>query len=391
MDIEKYKAYSAEDFILDENFLKLVKGHTIDGFSLEHFEYKLPEKRKEIAFAVKLITGLQTTKIDIPDERKILLLDWIFKSNRNQTRFTLLRYVAAILVIAALGVSGLYFINRQSEIENFASSTTVRLNKAELILADGKRVEIENKQSKIEYTGDGTTVLLNDTSLLEQTKPVSGESFNQVIVPCGKRSTILLSDGTQVWLNSGSRLIYPPVFNKKNREIFLEGEAYFEVSKDKSRPFLVHTDEFQVKVLGTKFLVQAFKNENEYNTLLIEGSVCLAKKDKFSSDNHVLQPNQYAKLSKSKEDFSITIVSNATDYIGWVHGYMNFENEEILTIVKRISRYYNIDIVVNANNIDTRYSGKLDLKDDPERILIGLSTITKTKYEKQGDKYVIYN
>ncbi len=390
MDIEKYKKYNIEDFVLDEDFVNLAKGRIVDDNSLDDLKNKLPEKNKEIAFAAKLISGLQTSKVIVPVEHKVSLLNLVFKSKGNYIRLSFFRYAAAIFVFAALGISlAIYFVTRPEDIENFALLNQVDSRKAELILADGKRVEIESKQSRIEYNADGTSVSLNDSSKLEQSRSVLKESYNQVIVPFGKRSTILLSDGSKVWLNSGSRLIYPPVFNGKKREVFLDGEAYFEVSKNKDKPFFVRTNEFNVKVLGTKFLIQAFEKEAEYNALLVEGSVCLTLKNALTSRDKYLQPNQYAKFSKTEKNFKITTVENPDNYIDWINGYMSFTDEDIADIASRISRYYNIKIVVNAKDVKTKFSGKLDLKDEPERIISGLSTITKTKYEKQGDCFVI--
>jgi ferric-dicitrate binding protein FerR (iron transport regulator) len=289
-----------------------------------------------------------------------------------------------------MGISALFYVQRISDIENFASTNIINSENAELILADGQRVEISNKESKIEYAAGGSSLSLNDSSILEQREPVDGNSFNQVIVPLGKRSNVLLSDGTRVWLNSGSRLVYHPVFKGKSREVFLEGEGYFEVSSNKSMPFFVRTDACRVKVLGTKFLVQSFSNENEFNTVLVEGKVSLTTNSKMFAKEVELSPNQIAELSDSKDNFKISEVKNVENYISWIHGYLDFQNEDIVSLTNRISRYYNIVIEVRLSNVQTKFSGKLDLKEDPERILSGLSTITKTKFEKQGNKYVIF-
>lgn len=391
MNFDHYKSYNTEDFILDENFMKLAQGYSVDGNTLLQLKNHFPEKSKEISLAIEIVNGLKTIKRDLPIERKAELLGRIFQFNKNQYRITLFKYAAAVLLIVGLGVPSLLLFNKHSDLENFASSSSnVKSENAELILADGKRIEIESKLSKIEYTADGTSVSLNDTSKLKQSEPVSGESFNQVIVPFGKRSNILLSDGSRVWLNSGSRLVYPPIFNKKNREVFLEGEAYFEVSKNKSKPFFVRTEAFRIKVLGTKFSVQAYKNEKECNAVLVEGKVSLAKNEKFFSKEYELSPNQKATLSGAEDEIRITEVKDVQNYIAWIYGYLNFENEDLISLTKMISRYYNIEIEVKIQNAGSKFSGKLDLKESPERILYGLSTIFKTKYIKQGDKFVFY-
>lgn len=390
MNFDNYRLFNTEDFILDENFIKLAKGYSVDGNTLDQLRNYLPERSKEISLATEILKGLTTKKADLHYERKTILLSRIFQIKKKQYRLIILRYAASVLLLIGLGISSLYIFRVQSEIENFASSTLANSKNAELILADGKRIKIASTQSKIEYTPNGSTVSLNDSTELEQSQPVTGKNFNQIIVPFGKRSNILLSDGSRVWLNSGSRLVYPPVFKDKSREVFLEGEAYFEVSKNKDKPFFVRTDAFKIKVLGTKFSVQAFKNEKEYNAVLLEGKVSLTTNSNLFSKTYDLAPNQKATLSETNDDINITLVENAENYIAWINGFLNFDNEDIQSLTKQISRYYNIEIDITKINVLSKFSGKLDLKENPERILDGLSKIFRIKYEKQENRFVFY-
>ena len=390
MDINHYKLYTTEDFILDDNLKQLVKGKSVDGITLDQFKELLPEKNKEILFAVEILKGLTTIKRAPSNERKAEILNTVMNSKKVQLRISIFKYAAAVLLLIGLSVSSLFLFNNKTDIENFASLSNLHSENAALILADGKRVEIESKQSKIEYAPNGSSVSLNDSLKLKQSEAVKGKSFNQLIVPFGKRSNILLSDGSRVWLNSGSKLVYPPVFNEGTREVYLEGEAYFEVSKNAKKPFFVRTGDFRIRVLGTKFNVQAYKNENEQNTVLLEGKISIAKNGKLFSKEYELLPNQKATIINEKDNFSISEIQDAQNYIDWVYGYLHIENQDIVSLSKRISRFYNMEIEVKANNVNTRFAGKLDLKEDPQRVLDGLSTIFKVKYEKQGDKIVIY-
>ncbi|WP_159517923.1 FecR family protein [Sunxiuqinia indica] len=388
MNIKQYQSYNTEEFILDDYFMKLAKEETVNGTTLNEFKSLLPEKKSEIELAAEIVKQIQSEKVTLPKERKDIILHRVFKREKIQLRNNLIKYAAAAILAIGIISTSILLTNQRSNLQKFASLNKVKSENAELVLANGERVEIESKQSKIEYTPDGTSVSLNDTSKLEQEKVSSEESFNQVIVPFGKRSSILLSDGTVVNLNSGSRLVYPPVFDKKIREVFLEGEAYFEVSKDKTKPFIVRTDEFKVKVLGTKFAVQAFKKQREYNTLLVEGSVSLSSGSNLFSKEQVLKPNQKATLTNSTKDFKITEVEDVQNQIAWIHGYLIFNNEDLESLTKKVSRYYNIDIAVFTTGKTGLFSGKLDLKDDPERVIEGLSTIFKVKYENQNGTIV---
>lgn len=390
MDIDHYKSFDVEDFILDENLAKLVKGQTVEGMTLAQYKKLFPDKSNEITLAVDILMGLKTTKKTTSEARKGEILNAILQSKNNRVIINILRYAATVLLIVGLAASYMWLNNAHSEIEDYAAAVSLKSKNAELILADGKRVEFKSKQSKIEYINNSSSVSLNDSSKLEQPVSGSGKCYNQVIVPFGKRSHIIFSDGSKVWLNSGSRLVYPPVFNGVHREVFLEGEAYFEVAKNKNMPFIVRTSNFRIKVLGTRFNVQAYKNESEQTTVLLEGKVNIGKCGELFSNVHELTPNNKATLLTSEDDFTISNVGDAENYIAWTYGYLPMENQDILSLTRRISRYYNIDIEVTAKNVPTRFAGKLDLKEDPERIVEGLATIFKLKHRKEGEKIVIY-
>ncbi len=390
MDYQRYRKYTTEDFLLDENFIRLANGHPANGCTLDQLKDLLPEKNEEMSLAASILRELKTTKEYISRERKEKTLKAVYQSFRKQVRLQIFRYAAAVVLFAGAGTSAFYVFHNQSGLENFTLLSAAPSGKAALILADGKRVEIESKQSKIEYAANSASVSLNDTATLEQPEPAGRNSFNQLIIPFGKRSDILLSDGSRVRLNSGSRLVYPPVFKGKSREVLLEGEAYFEVSENKDKPFFVRTESFRIKVLGTRFVVQAYKNE-EQSAVLVEGKVSLtAGSSKMRANTCELLPNQKATFSEAKDDFSVINIDNAESYFAWIHGYLNIENESLVSLAKKVSRYYNIDIEVKAENITSTFSGKLDLKEEPERILDGLSVIFRTKYEKQGGKFVVF-
>ena len=391
MNPDKYRSFTTEDFILDEDFQKLAKRTVSNGQTMEWFKAQLPEKTKEIAFAEKVILGMITPKESIPMAKKTEILQSILQQRKPKTLYLLLKYAAAIALFVGISTTLYYYLASKPDIEAFAKQSVQPVDEAQLILADGQHIKIESKQSKIEYLGNGNALVLNDTSKITQSEPTSPDSFNQMIVPYGKRSKILLADGTQVWINSGSKLVYPSNFTGSKREVFLEGEAYFEVSTDKNKPFLVKTDNFQVKVLGTKFGVQAYKDEPDQNTVLLEGKVSLSKGKGIFDEEHELQPNQKAIISGQNKTISVINVRDAQNYIAWIHGYLNLEDENFQGMVNRISRYYNMEIEITSTIPNRRLSGKLDLKEDPKRILDGLSKIFNIKYEQKGEKIIVHD
>ena len=386
MDLNHFNSFTAEDFLMDELFLEIAgRG----PYAIEELKDQFPSKRDEIEFAVELLHNIGQTDFHQSPEKKLEQWNKILVRNKRTRWLGWVKYAASFLLIAGSSAIALLHFRQRPAIESFVSSTAVNYQNTELILADGKHVGISRKQSNVKYSADGAGVMVNDTAEMKQT--VVEGSFNQMIVPHGKRSFIQLSDGTKVWINSGSRLVFLPVFKGNIREVFLEGEAYFEVQKDQKRPFYVRTNAYNVKVYGTRFDVQAYKEDNEYNTILMEGKVSLEMKhgSKFSKELFLL-PNQKAALTNSNNDLLITEVDNIDNYTAWKDGYLIFKNEPFPDVLRRVSHYYNIVIEPNIKISDKRVSGKLDLKDNPVRVLDGLAVISKARYAKQENKYVFY-
>jgi hypothetical protein len=385
MNTEHFKNYKSEDFIFDEDFREIVRKPDADARLNELIE-SLPEKRYEISLATKVIRGLQLPKFQQSTHRKNELWQEISKKSKKRFQLYYLKYAAAILLLIGIGTT--LFLNLKKPIaEEKLVAKVTNNDDAILVLANGKTLSISSKQSTIKYSSDGTGVMVNDSSGVGQ----SVEGLNKMIVPYGKRSVLTLSDGTKVWLNSGSTLTFPPAFRGKTREVLLVGEAFFDVAHNKEKPFFVKTDAFKMKVYGTKFDVQAYKQDNAYSIVLVEGKVSMKATNDAKMKEVFLAPNQKATISDGGENFNIEQVDNMDNYTSWINGYLTFNNADILDLAKKISRYYKVDIDVEVTqNVENIY-GKLDLKDDLGRVLEGISFISKTKYKKVGNKYVFYN
>lgn len=384
MDQKKYSTYTTDDFILDDDFVEMVKKSRSNDQLAELLEH-LPEKKDEINLAARIVRGMYAGKFQQAEHKKHESWQQILHEQTKTIRLSYLKYAAAFLLLVGIGSSVLYLSIQRPD--NLAIVETENSSQdAILILADGKSVAISSKQSTLQYSSDGSGIVVNDSSDVAQS--VSGEGFNQMLVPYGKRSYLVLSEGTKVWLNSGSKLVFPPVFKGKSREVFLVGEALFEVTEDKEKPFFVKTDAFKLKVYGTKFDVQAYEQDKDYRIVLIEGKVSMNANNRLQQSEVFLAPNQKATISKGSENFEITNIENMENYTAWVDGYLTFTNENVADLLKRVSRYYNAEIEVESpENMETIY-GKLDLKDDLERVLDGIAFISKTQYTKQENKYI---
>ena len=387
MNQTNFHLYSTDDFILDEDFREIVKESGATDRLKELLEI-LPQKKQEINLAVQIIRRFEVEKFQQPRQRQEELWRIILHEQKRKVRFFYLRVAASLLIFLGIGSAIFYIATPKLKREIAVSSEPVS-NNAILVLADGKKVLIGTKQSKIRYSSDGSGVIVNDSSSIAQS--AKNEALNQLIVPFGKRSSITLAEGTRVWLNSGSKLTFPSVFNGKTRDVYLEGEALFDVTKDKDKPFFVKTDLFKIKVYGTRFNVQAYQNDKDYSIVLVEGKISMNSKEGLFSKEVFLAPSQIATISKGNEIFEINNVESTTFYTAWVDGYLAFRDEAVTNVLKRVSRYYNVPIETEIPDHVEKIYGKLDLKDDLKRVLDGIAFISKTKYKKQEDKYVFMN
>lgn len=382
---KKCKSFEVVDLVLNDDFKQLVseKG----DINLSGFIENSAGHEQNIRFASKIILGLHQKRHSPSLDLKYRLWKQIKSNHRRQKNFTILRYAAVIILCLSLSGGVLYWIDKPRRIVKLAESNPVEYEHFKIILPGGKNVFLTGSNPTVESTDQGKTIILNDSIRINQ---LSG-GFNQLIVPYGRRSTVLLADGTKVSLNSGSRLVYPPQFSENKREVYLEGEGFFKVKKNEDKPFYVQTDKFEVQVLGTTFNIQAYETEDLYNTVLVEGKVNLKLNKGFSSASVEMLPNQMASLTENHGRIKVESVRNIRDYTSWASGYLEFNNGNIEVLLKRISIYYNIQIDLRGDVHQLKINGKLDLTDNPESIVAGVATMAKMKYRKEGEhNYIVY-
>lgn len=211
-------------------------------------------------------------------------------------------------------------------------------------------------------------------------------STNSLFVPAGQRAQLTLQDGTKVWLNAKTTLTYPAHFNGKNRKVTIEGEAYFDVAKDPSKPFIVSAGNVEMKVLGTKFNVYSYPEAGFIQTSLIEGSVKVLN-TRFPADGVILKPNEQVTVRGNK-----MVVEKITfpDHFLWKDGIYCFEREALSSIVKKLEIYYDIQIIIqNPALFDEEYTGKFRQSDSIDDILRILLQIRDFKIEKDRERNII--
>ena len=209
-------------------------------------------------------------------------------------------------------------------------------------------------------------------------------TFQCVHVPAGNRTNLRLSDGTNVWLNANTTLRYPAVFSEREREIQLDGEAYFEVAKGE-KPFIVRTDKYCVEVLGTTFDVEAYADETGFRTTLYEGSVQLQAAG--ASEKVVLHPGETAELVGGNLQVSPTKDKNA---YRWKDGLIYIEDQSFEAIMEMFEKFYDVRIVINNPKVKALgYQGKLRIADGIDHALRVLQNDFPFRYKRDEESNTI--
>lgn len=215
------------------------------------------------------------------------------------------------------------------------------------------------------------------------------QEMNMISVPTGQRVNIQLSDGTNVWLNSGSKMEYPAAFTKRKgkREVTLNGEGYFEVAKDAKRPFVVQTGKYDIEVLGTKFNVDAYNKASSFSTALMEGSIQISDKAK-PTKKIILHPLQKADYINGQ--LVVEKIQNY-DIYRWKEGLLCFEHIAFNDLMKEFEKTYDIQIINKNKNLENYIcSGKFRISDGLDFILHVLQQDVKFSFSRNENNTIIY-
>lgn len=231
-------------------------------------------------------------------------------------------------------------------------------NHAVLTLADGKQITLDSAgNGTLGQQGATTIFKLNNGQLAYQENGTTPQqvSYNKITTPRGGQFQIVLPDGTKVWMNAASSLRFPTAFTGNDRQVELSGEAYFEVTKDPTKPFIVNVNRMKVAVLGTQFNVMSYPDEKNIQTTLIDGAV------NVSADGHSrqLQPGEQTQLSA---DGNIQLIKDADieSTLAWKNGYFQFNKADLQSVMRQLARWYDIEIVYKDQVPDFMFVGQLD-------------------------------
>lgn len=312
-------------------------------------------------------------KAELPDPEEILL-SWqeIDKqtSKPSVSFMSRIKYVlSAAASIAILFSIGFFFWDKN---EDTTMSLTLlekevpsQYAKEIVLVAENEKMHLKD-DSSIKYESDGKSnvgenVLNKETS--DQVEKEKEDKINQIIVPKGRKANITFSDGTKIYVNAGTRVIYPAVFKKEKREILVEGEVFLEVAKDASRPFIVKTNGFDVEVLGTQFNICAYKEDPSASVVLVSGSVEVKT---GKNENAKLVPNQLIEINENGTDIKNVDVF---EYICWKDNMMLLNDRRAGEVFDKLARYYGRSIHYDNTVKEIPISGKLDLREEMEDVV----------------------
>ena len=284
------------------------------------------------------------------------------------------KYAAIIMLLLGGGVLG-WFMQRE---ENVPVDVTQQIHpgisKARLVLADGKTVELEKRNGDTQLIECDGMLISNDSCGLKYNgqieMPVA--DWHTLEVSKGGEYIMTLQDGTVVWLNSETKMRYPVQFSGQNREVWLEGEAYFKVAKNEKQPFVVKTENMDVRVLGTEFNLSAYSDQEKITTTLEEGSLKILPDDP-SVAPCILSPNEQLVYIPSRGKVDVRQVVGS-DYSAWKEGGLLFNNDSFEDILKTLERVYNVKVHLRTS---AYHSNRLTIHFNKNESLVNIMMLLK--------------
>ncbi|MBS1916934.1 MAG: FecR domain-containing protein [Bacteroidetes bacterium] len=303
---------------------------------------------------------------------------------------------AAASVILMVGFSYLFLFNPNKK-EPVITAGAVKSqsqadvspggNKAILTLGDGSIIDLDSAgNGRLSQQGNASVLKINAGEIsYNNGKNNQGKIvYNTITTPKGGQYQVTLSDGTKVWLNAASSLRFPTSFAEKQREVEITGEAYFEVAKDKERPFHVKADIGEVEVLGTHFNVNAYDEEAEMKTTLLEGSVKITAGGKSG----LLKPGQQAVVPRTNSNVYVKNDIDMDEVVAWKNGRFDFNNTDVTSVMREIARWYDVEVVYEGPTPTDHFTGKMTRNTNASNVLKILS-LSDEHFRIEGRKIIV--
>ena len=397
--ITNYIAFDDVDFAGDASFQEWVLRPTeINKKFWLRFVDDNPGKKPAVDNAVKLLKSVQF-KEEFPTDEKVenFFQKALVQINLDKSPVRVIpmnRWWAAASILLLLSVGTYFFTTKKSE-KDIPSIAQTKLNneiapggnKATLTLSDGSNIILDSVQNGLLSNQGNAQVSKTDNGKLvyeNKTGEVVAVQYNTISTPRGGQYQLTLADGSQVWLNAESSITFPTSFSGNQRQVKITGEAYFEIAHDADKPFHVNVNEMDVKVIGTHFNVNAYKDEAEIKTTLLEGSVQVT----YNEQAKIISPRQQLILNNKSGKMVVEKNINIDEIMAWKNGKFYFNEANIQLIMKQVSRWYNVDVEYKGE-VNKLFEGTISRQVSVEDIFKILSATGGVHFAIEGRKIIV--
>lgn len=392
--MEKYAAYTVPAFLHDDDFIRwqLFRSEEDERY-WRRVSARYPEQAPRIREAALLFRrNVRLGRYEYPAAQTDAAVASLLEALRRRKRLRLRRIAWALGGAAAslallLAVTFFSPASREPEMCEAVKLRPVKLMPADdVVLQIGdSSITLENN-AQIRLSEQRITILDLKSNVVRDEEPAVPHTMNRLIVPYGKRSSVVLADGSKLWVNSGTTVEYPTTFDGDCRKIRVDGEIYIEVAPAPARPFTVSTPCFDVQVTGTCFDVSAYSQDPGGYVVLAEGRVTVKQADRFTQ----LKPDERFSTTGGAGDSGRVETVDAADFTSWRYGWLPIRSFTLSEIARRLSRYYNTDIRCESGVAGLTSSGKLRLFDHLEDVLQVLGANMGVSYRQDGDTVFLY-
>lgn len=307
-------------------------------------------------------------------------------------RHVLLRRLAAAAIMVGVIIGSVFYLKNDPSTVDPGDRSVVRQevlpggNRAVLTLSDGSRIDL-GKADKGQLAIQGhTEVLKSEDGQLDYkhaSEQITSMVYNTLQTPRGGQYQITLSDGSKVWLNAASSMHYPVTFSKKERRVEITGEAYFEIAKDPARPFIVKIDDMEVQVLGTRFNINGYQDEASIRTTLLEGRIQV----QAPVGAQQMLPGQQASF-RSGQPLKISNDVNLDETVAWKDGQFQFENSDIQSVMRQLSRWYDMDVRYDGQ-VKKHFIGGISRQVNLSKVLSMLEQTGEVSFQIDGKMIIV--
>ena len=323
----------------------------------------------------------------------------IAAANEKKTSTTFFRkngvfkYIAAASILICMGVFAYLLVENHSTRRQMAKMDFVPGgNKAVLTLSDGSTIVLNGAKNGTLTNQDGIAVNKTQEGEIAYDATKSGQAqngklaYNTIATPKGGQYQVILADGTKVWLNAASSIVFPTQFKGSERHVEISGEVYFEVAKNKTKPFFVKAGKQTVEVLGTHFNINSYTDEPDIKTTLLEGSVKIQQLN--SSYSALLKPGQQA-VNRSSGPILVK-PADLEQAVAWKYGLFQINDASIETIMRQASRWYDVEVEYQGKIPQRKFSGKIKRNVKASEFLQML-TYFNVRFSMEGRKIIVKN